>query len=115
MLSTVFSVDPIIGFYSISTTALFFIICYVFYVLLNDIQIIYTYIYSIFAVVLILSLSILIDLFRLGPTMFFVRGLFSDEIELYSMFRYTEFVVFFISFTLLVAMLFLEKVSKENL
>ena len=64
------------------------------------------------APLLFLSLSILIDLFWLGPTIFFIRGLFSDEIELYSMIRYTEFVVFFISFTLLIAMLFIDKFQK---
>ena len=104
ILSSIFSVNPITGFYSIITTFIFFIICYLFYALLNYMQNIYTYIYSIFAIVIILSLSILIDLFRLGPTIFFLRGLFSDEVELYSMMRYTEFVIFFISLILLISM-----------
>lgn len=112
-LSSVFSVNPITGFYSIITTFIFFIICYLFYALLEDMRNLYTYIYSIFVIVIILSLSIITDLFRLGSTVFFLRGLYSDEVELYSMIRYTEFVIFFISLILLISLHLLKEPNER--
>lgn len=85
----------------------FLIICYLLYVQLKDEKNIYTYLFSIFIVVALLGSRMLIDLFNLGFQKYFMRGIISNSINLTGSLGYTGFTIFFISFSVLIAMFFL--------
>lgn len=112
--ASVTSIDPQTSLISLLTTIFFFTICYLFYSMLKTIEDVYTLIFSIIISTFVISISIFIDFFSLGPAVFFVRGMLSNEIELSSMIRYTEYVVFFISLSFLISFYLLKQNSSNK-
>lgn len=114
LITSVSSIDPQTSLISLITTIFFFTICYLFYSMLKTIDDVYTLIFSIIISTFVLSISIFIDFISLGPAGFFVRGMLSNEIELSSMIRYTEYVVFFISLSFLISLYLIKQNSSKK-
>ncbi len=109
LISTVFSSRPLIGFIAIVRMAFFFIICYIFYSLLQNEENIYVYIYSLFVVVFALGVRMMIDVLNLGFERYFIRVLLIKDSELYSSVGYTGLIIFFLSLSLVTSMFFMRK------
>lgn len=114
LIASLISIDPQTSLIPLITTIFFFTICYLFYSMLKTIEDVYTLIFSIIISTFVLSISIFIDFISLGPAVFFVRGMLSNEIELSSMIRYTEYVVFFISLSFLISFYLIKQNSSNK-
>ena len=108
-VSALFSSYMGIGFTSILTMLLFFLITYLFYALLKNEENIYIYIYSISISVLVVAVRIFIDLFTLGIQDFFKKAILEGNSELAGSTGYTGFTIFFISTSFISAFLFMDK------
>jgi O-antigen ligase len=114
LISVIFSQDNLTSFFAFIRTLVFFLITYMFFSLLKDEQYIYTFIYSILFVLLVLGIPMLIDLINLGFQGYFIRILLSDQYDLYSSKGYTGYTIFFISIVFITVMFFIEKFKNRN-
>ena len=113
-ISTIFSDNKIISLMALLRTIGFFVLCYLFYSLIENNETYFLMIYSLIAVVVILGYRMILDVFTLGPQLYFARVLISEAFQLSGSLGYTGLTIFFISITLLVGMFFMDRFSKKT-
>lgn len=112
-ISTIFSSDIEISFLALLRTGMFLIISFIFYSLLKDERNIYTYIYAVLIVVLMVGLRMILDIVSLGPELYFMRVVVSAAFQLSGSLGYTGFTIFFISISLIISLYFRDNYSKS--
>ncbi|MFO7525179.1 MAG: O-antigen ligase family protein [Ignavibacteriaceae bacterium] len=110
-IATIFSYSFSISLATLIRTLQFFIICYIFYSLLQSERVIYIYISSILIVAAIWGIRIFIDLYSLGIENYFKKIIVKEVFDLQSSISYGSYTIFFISISLAIALLFLKKFS----
>ncbi|MBS4033793.1 MAG: O-antigen ligase family protein [Ignavibacterium sp.] len=118
ILSTLFSANLIVSFQVSIRNAIFFIITYIFYSFLNDRKQLFSYMYSLLTVMIVLGLFLFIDLFKLGIEKFFIRAILQDKSVLLSSVANTGMTIYFISIAIITGLFFIKgdyKVSKTIL
>lgn len=114
-LSTLFSEYKFLGFYSIITSSLFFLICYMIYGLIKSRKEVYIIIASIAISVFIISVRMLLDIINLGVEGFFGKIAFQGEIEMFGSAGYTGYAIFFISFSLISSVFLINKFPDKKI
>ncbi len=104
--STVFSFYINLSFIATIRVMTFLVICYLIYSLIKEKIEINILIYSLIVVTILSGISMFIDLYQLGLQKFFIRGVLEDKYTLIAPKGFTGETIFFISFTLLIALLF---------
>jgi len=84
------------------------LISYMFYALIKNKNDIFLYLYSIICVMIIIGLPMIIDAYNLGLQRYFIRGILGNNLDLVSSLGYTGVTVFFISFSILIALFFID-------
>jgi len=107
-VSTIFSSFPLTSFAATFRMFLFMLISYMFYALIKNKNDIFLYLYSIICVMIIIGLPMIIDAYNLGLQRYFIRGILGNNLDLVSSLGYTGVTVFFISFSILIALFFID-------
>lgn len=113
-ISTVFSGNKIISSIALLRTIGFFLLCYLFYSLIENQNTYFLIIYALIAVVAILGYRMILDFITLGPQFYFARVIISEAFQLSGSLGYTGLTIFFISLTLLVGMFFMNRFSNKT-
>lgn len=109
IISTIFSNYLTVSFFATIRIFVFLFICYLFFSLIEDMRDMNYIIYSLIAAMILTGIPLLIDLYHLGIQNFFIRGLLEDKYNLIAPKGFTSKTIFFISFTLLIALLIKNK------
>lgn len=113
-ISTIFSDNKIISLIAFLRTIGFFLLCYLFYALIESNNAYFLIIYSLVSIVIILGYRMILDVITLGPQLYFARVIISEAFQLSGSLGYTGLTIFFISITLLVGMFFMDRFSKKT-
>ncbi|HMN16452.1 MAG TPA: O-antigen ligase family protein [Ignavibacteriaceae bacterium] len=113
-ISTVFSGNKIISSIALLRTIGFFLLCYLFYSLIENQNTYFLIIYALIAVVAILGYRMILDFITLGPQFYFARVIISEAFQLSGSLGYTGLTIFFISLTLLAGMFFMNRFSNKT-
>lgn len=108
VVSTIFSSYPLTSFAATFRMFLFLLISYILYGLIENKNDILLYLYSVIAAMLIIGLPMIVDAYNLGLQRYFIRGILGNNLNLTSSLGYTGVTVFFISFSALIAMFFID-------
>jgi O-antigen ligase len=79
-----------------------------FYALIKNKNDIFLYLYAVITAMLIIGLPMIVDANNLGLQRYFIRGILGNNLDLTGSLGYTGVTVFFISFSILIALFFID-------